>query len=417
MLSELETQNLDAALGLFRDDGLGASHLSCQQIDDIKKIICEVFRSNGLELTVDANKKRVQFLDVEFDLENITYKPYIKENDVPLYVHKNSNHPPSITKNIPDSVNRRLSALSSDEKSFSSITEKYQEALKNSAYDHKLTYRPPNQTQNRNTRPRRKGILYFNPPYSMSVKTSVGKIFLQLIDKHFPKTNPLHKIINRQKIKVSYRTTPNMKKIISSHNAKILRKSDTPQNKTCNCRNKESCPLEGKCLTDNIIYQATVTTIPPNQDQTQSDTISTQSDTPSTQGDTPPTQSDTQSTQNGTPGAQNQPPHVQTYVGLTSNTFKVRIGNHKKSFNHRKYGKETTLSRKIWELKDTGWNYHINWKILERAQPFSPITGICALCTLEKWYILFKPEFATINKRDEINNHCFHKVPVLLDNT
>ena len=115
MLSELEKRNLEAFLGLFRDDGLGASYLSCQEIDDIKKIICEVFRSHGLEITVDANKKRVQFLDVEFDLENDTFKPYIKENDVPLYVHKHSNHPPSITKNIPDSVNRRLSALSSDE--------------------------------------------------------------------------------------------------------------------------------------------------------------------------------------------------------------------------------------------------------------------------------------------------------------
>ena len=84
---------------------------------------------------------------------------------------------------------------------------------------------------------------------------------------------------------------------------------------------------------------------------------------------------------------------------------------------HRRYGKETTLSKKIWGLKDQGWDYELSWKILERAQPFSPITGVCALCTLEKWYILFKPELATINKRDEINNHCFHKVPVLLDNT
>ena len=213
MLSELE-----AFLGLFRDDGLGASYLSCQEIDDIKKFICEVFRSNRLEITVDANKKRVKFLDVEFDLENDTFKPYIKENDVPLYVHKNSNHPPSITKNIPDSVNRRLSALSSDEKSFSSIAEKYQDALTKSAYDHKLAYKPTNQTQKRNTRSRRRAILYFNPPYSITVKTSVGKIFLQLIDKHFPKTNPLNKIIDRQKIKVSYRT-------ISSYNSKVLRKN------------------------------------------------------------------------------------------------------------------------------------------------------------------------------------------------
>ena len=220
----------------------------------------------------------------------------------------------------------------------------------------------------------------------MSVKTNVGKFFLQLIDKHFPKTNPLSKIINRQKVKLSYRTTQNMKQIISSHNSKVLRKSaDAPPDKTCNCRAKDSCPLEGKCLSDNVIYQATVTTIPPPQNQT--------------------------------PTIQNNPPQIHTYIGLTSNTFKTRLGNHKKSFNHRKYGKETTLSRKIWELKDEGYEYDISWKMMERAQPFSPVTGVCALCTTEKWYILFKPGLATINKRDEINNHCFHKVPVLLDNT
>ena len=165
-----------------------------------------------------------------------------------------------------------------------------------------------------------------------------------------------------------------------------MRKSaDDPQERTCNCRIKDSCPLEGKCLSDNLIYQATVTSIPPPQNQT--------------------------------PTNQTDPPQTHTYIGLASTTFKIRIGNHKKSFNHRKYGKETTLSRLVWELKDQGCEYNISWKMIERAQPFSPITGVCALCTTEKWYILFKPELATINKRDEINNHCFHKVPVLLDNT
>ena len=352
----------------------------------MKKTICEVFRKHGLQITADANKKRAQFLDVEFDLENQTYKPYTKQNDVPLYVHKNSNHPPSITQNIPKSVNRRLSALSSDAQVFASIPSTHQDALKNSGYDYKLNYNPPSPTKKRNTRSRKRANLYFNPPYSMSVKTNVGKIFLQLIDKHFPKTNTLSKIINRQKIKLSYRTTQNIKQIISSHNAKVMRKSaDDPQERSCNCRIKDSCPLEGKCLSDNLIYQATVTSIPPPQNQT--------------------------------PASQTDPPQTHTYIGLASTTFKIRIGNHKKSFNHRRYGKETTLSRLVWELKDQGCEYDISWKMIERAQPFSPITGVCALCTTEKWYILFKPELATINKRDEINNHCFHKVPVLLDNT
>ena len=121
--------------------------------------------------------------------------------------------------------------------------------------------------------------------------------------------------------------------------------------------------------------------------------------------------------QNIPPQNQNEAPQTHTYVGLTSSKFKERLANHKKSFNHRKYGKETTLSQKIWQLKDEGVNFEVKWKILERAQPFSPISRVCRLCTTEKWYILFQPELATVNKRDEIAGHCFHRAPALLKNS
>ena len=106
-----------------------------------------------------------------------------------------------------------------------------------------------------------------------------------------------------------------------------------------------------------------------------------------------------------------------TFVYITSTTFKQRLANHKKSFNHNTYRKETTLSEHIWGLKENGVEYEVKWKIIDRARPFSPVTGICAICTLEKYYILFKPESATINKRDELNSSCRHKTPMLLDKT
>ena len=112
-------------MGLFRDDGLGVSNAPPRQIEAIKKQICEVFRKHGLDITVEANKKIVQFLDVELNLEEDTFKPYIKPNDVPLYVHKNSNHTPSITKNIPEAINKRLTALSSNEKKRSETFPKF----------------------------------------------------------------------------------------------------------------------------------------------------------------------------------------------------------------------------------------------------------------------------------------------------
>ena len=53
----------------------------------------------------------------------------------------------------------------------------------------------------------KKLIILFNSPFSKNVKTNVGCKFLCLIDKHFPRTKKLHKIFNRNNVKVSC-TTP-----------------------------------------------------------------------------------------------------------------------------------------------------------------------------------------------------------------
>ena len=87
------------------------------------------------------------------NLTENTFKPYLKPNDNPLYVHSLSNHPKSILKNIPEAVNRRLSALSSDEKMFTEVAPSYQEALKKSGYNFKLEFNPTNdnpEQKNRN---------------------------------------------------------------------------------------------------------------------------------------------------------------------------------------------------------------------------------------------------------------------------
>ena len=75
------------------------------------------------------------------------------------------------------------------------------------------------------------------------------------------------------------------------------------------------------------------------------------------------------------------------------------------------------LSQHIWKLKRQKIDYDITWKILDRAKPFSPVSEICNLCTSEKYHIIFKPELATINKKEELNSYCLHKFPVLLENT
>ena len=88
----------------------------------------------------------------------------MKPNNPLLYVHKHSNHPPSILENIPKSVNKRLSELSKDEVIFNEAAKDYQEALEKSGYDFKLKFDPPHQ-ENRRKKNRSRNITWFNPPY------------------------------------------------------------------------------------------------------------------------------------------------------------------------------------------------------------------------------------------------------------
>ena len=171
---------------------------------------------------------------------------------------------------------------------------------------------------------------------------------------------------------MSYRTTSNIKNIISSHNAKVIRELESEEQKrTCNCPRTKTCPVQGKCLLENVVYQAKV-----KSDNTE-----------------------------------------ETYVGLTSNTFKSRLGNHRKAMKNERYRYDTTLSSHIWDIKDRGGEFEVEWKLIDRAQTFSPITGICNLCTIEKYHILFNPNLATLNKREEFTNFCLHKRKLLLDKT
>ena len=114
--SVFETQN---DVGLYRDDCLGVfRNLSGPEMERVRKEIITIFKECGISLTTKTNLKVVQFLAIELDLINNTYRPYKKPNGNPTYINVNSNHLTSIIKQIPCSINRRLSNLSSDEEVF-----------------------------------------------------------------------------------------------------------------------------------------------------------------------------------------------------------------------------------------------------------------------------------------------------------
>ena len=299
---------------------------SARLADKTRKELHKVLEQFDLKITAETNLHVVNFLDVTFDLISGKHKPYRKPNDDTLYIHKHSNHPPSILRQLPTSINKRISTLSSDKQVFDDAVQAYQNALGHSNFSHKLEYMPQDTRKQR--RNRQRNIIWFNPPFSENVKTNIARSFLNVhthfVDTHFPVGHKLHKIFNRNTVKVSYSCMSNVRSIITSHNTRIIKRSQ-PQNSNtdnCNCRNKHACPLQNKCMSKDIVYKATVTT-------------------------------------NNTQDARH-------YIGMTSNTFKERCRNHIKSFTHKKYSNETELSKHVWHLKQNKTDFTIKWSIIKK---------------------------------------------------
>ena len=103
-------------IGLYRNDGLAVfKNVSGPQAEKIKKHFQNIFRKNDLNIIVKCNLKIVDYLEVTLNLSDGLYKPFYKPNSKINYIHKESNHPANIIKQLPLSVKSRLSKLSSGE--------------------------------------------------------------------------------------------------------------------------------------------------------------------------------------------------------------------------------------------------------------------------------------------------------------
>ena len=126
--------------------------------------------------------------------------------------------------------------------------------------------------------------------------------------------------------------------------------------------------LQGKCLTRNIIYQATV----------------------KSKGD------------------------IKTYIGLSERPFKERYRNHIKDFNNSKYRNSTELTKHIWQLKENNKEFEMDWKILKRTNSVQN-NGRCNLCLYEKLFIINSiDDRRLLNKRSELISKCRHENKFLL---
>ena len=75
-----------------------------------------VFLFSFRKITIETNKKIVDYLDVTPNLATGTFQPYRKPNSTPLYVDVRSCHPPQVLRQIPIGINKRLQRISCNER-------------------------------------------------------------------------------------------------------------------------------------------------------------------------------------------------------------------------------------------------------------------------------------------------------------
>ena len=211
-----------------------------------------LFKEYDLQIIAESNLKIFSYLDVTLNLKDGALRLYHKPGDQIQYIRTESNHPPNIIKHIQASIETRLSNLSSTETIFKESTIHYENNLRQSGYNKKLSYKPTETKHQKHSKQKRK-VIWFNELFSENVSAKIGKAFLSLLDLHFPRNYIYSSIFNRNKIRVSYSCMQNIKSVINNHRMKVLNNTAEIE-ESCNCRNSNKCPLDGKCLTPNIIY-------------------------------------------------------------------------------------------------------------------------------------------------------------------
>ena len=140
------------------------------------------------------------------------YFPFRKANNTPLHIIAFSNHPPTIIKQLSKIINKRISKLSCNKEKFDKLKSIYESARKDSGHFLSMSYNNSNSQNARRNRNRK--VICFNLSYCQNVKINIGKLFIKLVRKHFPKSGKYHKIFNLNTLKLSYCCTTNVGNII-----------------------------------------------------------------------------------------------------------------------------------------------------------------------------------------------------------
>ena len=151
-------------IGLYRDNGLAIFKALVAPKQKKLKKLQKLFKDNHLNITIQCNLKIVSYLDVTFNLTYATYQHFCRTNNEIAYIHKESNHTPSLLWLITLSIKSHLFKHLSNEKIFKKSTQIYQEPLKQIRHHHQLTYRKSTNNKKEDTNRRKRKINLVQSP-------------------------------------------------------------------------------------------------------------------------------------------------------------------------------------------------------------------------------------------------------------
>ena len=155
-------------IGLYRDDGLAIlKNTSGPEAEKPKKKFQQLFKEKDLDIIVQCNLKITNYFDIILNLNDGSYRSYRKPNEETNYIHINSDHPPSIIKEIPRSFEKRLSILSSSKNIFQGSAIYYKKCLK--TVDIKPSYNINNQKKRINTKRKENVTLFGSIHHTVSL--------------------------------------------------------------------------------------------------------------------------------------------------------------------------------------------------------------------------------------------------------
>ena len=159
MLSLLSKHINSNHIELYRDDSLAIlKNTSGPEAEKLKKKLQKLFKEKDLDIIIQCNLKITNYLDITLNLNDGSYRPYRKLKEETNYIHINSDHPPSIIEEIPRSIEKRLSILSSSKDIFQESAIYYEKCLK--TVDIKPSYNINNQKKTIKTK-RKENVTLF----------------------------------------------------------------------------------------------------------------------------------------------------------------------------------------------------------------------------------------------------------------